>query len=266
MKRKNIVFTLLLAGVLVLAMSASAGSILDHILQSKELRIGTSGQQPPMTATNKKGDIIGLDIDIAKAMADAMEVEATFVVLPFSELLPALEAGQVDVVISGMTMTAKRNTAVAFAGPYFVSGKGILAKAEKYARLQEASGLNTPEVRVAALKSSTSQAFAESLMPEAKLVLTQSYDEAIELLFESKIDVLVADFPFCALSAYRHQDKRLFAGKSPLTFEPLGIAMKEDTLLINWVQNFLTTFQGSGQLEKIQAKWLRGGTWVDELP
>jgi polar amino acid transport system substrate-binding protein len=266
MKRIVTVFTLLLAGSLVFALSASAGSIFDHILQSKELRIGTSGQQPPMTATNKRGDVIGLDIDIAKAMADAMDVEATFVVLPFSELLPALEAGRVDIVISGMTMTAKRNTTVAFAGPYYVSGKGILAMAEKYAALKEAEGLNTPEVTVAALKNSTSQTYAETLMPDAKLVFTHSYDDAIGLLFEGKIDVLVADFPFCALTAYRHQDKRLFAGESPLTFEPLGIAMKEDTLLINWVQNFLAALGGNGKLKEMHSQWLNGGPWLDELP
>jgi polar amino acid transport system substrate-binding protein len=247
-------------------MSASAGTILEEILQRKELRIGTSGQQPPISATNKKGELIGLDIDIAKAMADAMDVEATFVALPFGELLPALEAGRVDMVISGMTMTAKRNTTFAFVGPYFVSGKGLLAKAEKYATLQEASGLNSPEVRIAALRNSTSQTYAETLMPNAKLVFAHSYDEAIGLLFEGKIDVLVADFPFCALTAYRHQDKRLFAGQSPLTFEPLGIAMKEDTLLINWVQNFLAILNGNGELKEMHSQWLNGGPWIDELP
>jgi len=58
----------------------------------------------------------------------------------------------------------------------------------------------------------------------------------------------------------------LVAGKSPLTFEPLGIAMTEDALLINWVQNFMTTLKGSGQLEKLYKRWLGGGPWIKELP
>ena len=50
---------------------------------------------------------------------------------------------------------------------------------------------------------------AESLISRAKLVLTDAYDEAIDLFFKGKIDVLVADFPFCTLTAYRYQDKGL---------------------------------------------------------
>ena len=78
--------------------------------------------------------------------------------------------------------------------------------------------------------------------------------------------MLVADFPFCALTAYRYQDKGLFAGKSPLTFEPLGIAMAEDTLLINWVENFMNFLQGTGQLKKMHEQWLNGGPWINDLP
>lgn len=266
MKKKIAVFALLLIASLMFTATTSAGNVLGHIRTTGELRVGTTGKQPPMNATTKTGDIIGLDVDIAHAMATAMDVELKYVVLPFNELLPALEAGRVDMVISGMTMTQGRNLKVAFAGPYYVSGKGILAMAERYAALQNAEGLNAPDVKIAALKDSTSQKYAETLMPEARLTLAQSYDEALAMLLDKKIDVVVADYPFCALSAYLHQDKHLRAGKSPLTFERLGIAMAEDPLLMNWVMNFLALLHGNGELEKMQKKWLSGGSWVDELP
>jgi len=251
---------------LMVATGASAGSALDRIVKKGELAVGTSGTQPPMSATNKKGELIGMDVDISRAMADAMGVKLKFVQMPFAELLPALEGGKVDMVLSGMTITAERNKKVAFVGPYIVTGKGILAVAERFAALQEAKGLNTPEVTVAALKDSTSQKFAETSISKAKLILFGSYDEAIDLLLKKKVDVIVADFQFCALTAYRNQKKGLIAGQSPLTFEPLGIAMPEDVLLINWVQNFLNEFQGTGELKKLNEKWLNVGSWVDELP
>ena len=266
MRKTVVIVTVLSVLSLMFTPVASAGPALERILKKGELVVGTSAEQPPMTATTKKGKIIGLDADISRLMAAGMGVKVKFVKMPFPELLPALETGKVDMILSAMTMTPQRNLKVAFVGPYYVSGKGILAVAEKYAALQEATGLDTPEVTVAALKNSTSQKFAESLMPKAKLITTNSYDEAIDLLFKGKIHVLVADFPFCALTAYRYQDKGLTAGKSPLTFEPLGIAMKEDTLLINWVQNFMNMLQGSGQLEELQKRWLKGGSWIDELP
>jgi polar amino acid transport system substrate-binding protein len=265
--RKTFVFVVLLSALsLMFAMAASAGPAMDRIVENKELVVGTSGSQPPMTATTKKGELIGLDIDIAKAMADALSVKIKFVSMPFPKLLPALQAKQVDIILSGMTITPKRNRKVAFVGPYYVSGKGILAVAEKYAALQEAKGLDTPEVTVAALKNSTSQEFAEALISKAKLILTNSYGEAIDLLLKGKIDVIVADYYFCALTAYRYKDKGIIAGASPLTFEPLGIAMPEDTLLINWVENFMTLLQGSGKLKEMRKKWLSGGSWINELP
>lgn len=251
---------------LMFASTASAGPVLDRILKKGVLAVGTSGSQPPMTATTKKGDIIGLDIDIARLIAAGLEVKVKFVTMPFSKLLPALESGKVDMVLSGMTITQERNKMVAFVGPYYVSGKGILGAAEKYAALQEATGLNTPEVSIAALKDSTSQKFVETLMPKAKLVPTDSYDTAIDFLFKGKVDIIVADFPFCALTAYRYRDKGLFAGNSPLSFEPLGIAMREDTLLINWVQNLLNMLSGTGQLIRLQKRWLEGGEWIEQLP
>ena len=265
MKKTFVILALLSILSLIFAIAASAGPVMDRIIKRGELVVGTSGAQPPMTATTKTGELIGLDIDIAKMMGDALGVKVKFVLLPLAKLIPALEAKQVDIILSGMTITPKRNQKVAFVGPYYVTGKGILAVAKKYAALEDAKGLDTPEVTVAALKDSTSQKFAETLISKAKLILTDSYEEAIDLLLKGKIDVLVADFYFCALSVYRYQNKKLIARESPLTFEPLGIAMAEDTLLINWTENFINILQGSGKLKEMGEKWLNGGSWVDEL-
>lgn len=265
--RKRVVFIVFISVFLFLfATIASAGPVLERILKNGELTVGTTGTQPPMTATTKKGDLIGLDIDIAKLIAAGLGVKVNFVTMPFSKLLPALKAGQVDMVLSGMTITQERNRSLAFVGPYYISGKGILAKAEKYAALQEATGLDTPEVTAAALKDSTSKKFIETLMPKAKMITTDNYDQAIDLLLKGKIDVFVADFPYCALTAYRFREKGLVAGNSPLSFEPLGIAMSEDTLLINWVRNFMIRLKGTGLMVELQKRWLDGGPWIEQLP
>lgn len=264
--KKPILAAVLLVVSLFLAVTVSAGPAMDRILKKGELVIGTSGAQPPMTAITKSGKIIGMDADIARAMAGALKVKVNLKILPFAELLPALAAGKVDMVISSMTMTPERNRRIVFVGPYFISGKGILTLSDRYAALQQANGLNSPEVSIAALKDSTSQKYAEALIAKAKLIPTGSYNEAIDLLLKKKVDVVVADYPFCALTAYRNVDKGLMAGEAPLTFEPLGIAMPEDTLLVNWVQNFMTLLKGNGDLQAMHKKWLSGGKWVDELP
>ena len=252
--------------VLLITVNAAAGPVMDRILEKGELLVGTTGRQPPMNATAKDGELIGMDIDLASAMAEGLGLRVKFVTMAFAELLPALEAGKVDMVISGMTITPSRNRKVAYVGPYYVSGKGILAIATRFSELQDANGLNAPEVTVTTLQNSTSAIFAETLMPKAKLIPAESYDAAVDLLLQKKADVMVADLPFCAFAAYRHQDQGLSAGKSPLTYEPLGIAMPEDALLINWVQNFMNTYTGTGELAKLHAKWLKDGSWISRLP
>jgi polar amino acid transport system substrate-binding protein len=266
MKRKLFLVSLVLVLCLAVVTGAWAGTAMERIVKKGELVVGTSGTQPPLSVTNKKGELIGLDVDMARAMAKALGVKLKFAQMPFAELIPALEASKVDMVLSGMTITGERNKKVAFAGPYLVTGKGILAVAQRFAALQEAKGLDTPDVTVAALKDSTSLKFVQTSIPKAKLIPVGSYDEAIDLLLKGKVDVIVADYLFCSLTAYRNQKRGLIAGGAPLSFEPLGIAMPEDTLLINWTQNFLNSFHGTGEMKQLNEKWLNPGSWINELP
>jgi len=265
--KKTLSALLLVSTVLLIFTTVTAaGPVLDRINSKNTLVVGITGTQPPLNATSKTGDIIGMDADIAKLIANTMGVELEFSTMPFSELLPALMAGKIDLVISSMTITAQRNMKVAFIGPYYISGKGILTKTKHVEALQGMGGINQAQFKVAALENSTSQKFVEKEAPKAELVPVKSYNHAIEMLFEDKIDILIADAPFCALSAFRYPDKGLTAGQDRLTFEPLGIATVEDTLLINWLQNFMVGLNGSGELKRLHETWLNKGDWISQLP
>ena len=87
----------------------TAGEVIDRILEHGYLTLGTTGEQPPMSIRNKNGEMMGLDVDLALLMAMAMGVKLSIEQMPFEELIPALEKGTVDVVISSMTITPDRN-------------------------------------------------------------------------------------------------------------------------------------------------------------
>ncbi|EFK10594.1 conserved hypothetical protein [delta proteobacterium NaphS2] len=56
-------------------------------------------------------------------------------------------------------------------------------------------------------------------------------------------------------------------GISRYTYEPIGVAIqKNDILLANWLENFLDTLAGSGELKELQDKWFEGGDWIEKLP
>ena len=245
--------------------TAAAGPVMDRILKKGELLVGTTGEQPPLNATSKSGEIIGMDADIARIIAKSLGVRLKFKSMSFNDLLPAVEAGKIDMVISSMTITPQRNRKLAFVGPYYMSGKGLLTKRKNLAKLQKPEAMNDSSISVAVLKDSTSQTFAEQTTSKAKIVKTKSYDAAIGMLLVDKVDAIIADFPFCAFTAYRYKDKGIVAGESPISFEPLGIVVIEDALMINWLENFINMLKGTGLLNQIHARWFKDGSWIGNV-
>lgn len=246
--------------------AVTASPVLDRILHRGEIVIGTSGTQPPLNARDSKGELIGLEADIARLIAASMGVKEKMLVMPFAELLPALQSGKIDVVLSGMTMTPERNKKVAFVGPYFISGTSMLTRQESIKDLSDAKQLNNPKTRLAALRGSTSERVVRDLVPDAKLELFDDYDDAVQRVIKKDIDALIADHLFCILAALRNKDSGLTTLMRPLTFEPIGIALPPgDPLLVNWMDNFLLTLEGTGVLADLTEHWLGDPEWVQDL-
>jgi ABC-type amino acid transport substrate-binding protein len=245
----------------------SAAPVLSRIIDSGTFRVGMSGTQPPFSMVDKDGQLFGHEVELAKILAKAMGVEVEFVKKPFGELLTALEKGEVDAVMSGMTMTPERNTRAAFVGPYVVSGKSILTKSSTIAALQDAEEIDRSTIKVTALKGSTSEKFVKKILEKTTYMGVDDYDTAVQMVLDGKADALVADFPICALSIMRHPDAGLATLNEPMTIEPIGIALPPgDSLLLNMVTNYLGALEGIGLLEALEVKWFEDGSWLVRLP
>jgi ABC-type amino acid transport substrate-binding protein len=246
---------------------AASSKSLSRIVSAGELRVGLSGNQPPLNVLNRAGEIIGLEADLARLLAGSMGVQAKFVRKPFGELLGALEKGEVDLVMSGMTITPERNLKVAFVGPYFISGKSILTRSETLAASDEPADIDSPDITLAALDGSTSQRWVEVFVPRAKLVKVVEYDGGVQLVREGKVDAFVADYPICVLSVLRYGGEGLVTLAAPLTMEPIGIALPgDDFLFVNLVDNYLNALTATGALERLQKAWFENGAWLADLP
>ena len=249
------------------AESASGSPGLSRILAGGTLRVGMSGNQPPLNFVSKEGQTIGLEVDLARALAGLMGVELEVVRKPFAELLAALAAGQVDVVLSGMTATPERSTRAAFVGPYFLSGKSILTRSPQLAQIDAIGDLDRPDLKLAALKGSTSEQFVRSALPKADLVTTDDYDEAVKLLLSGKVSALVADREVVALTAFLHPKEGLASLRTPLTIEPIAIAAPAgDPLLARYLDTALNALEASGVSTTLRARWLERSDWVQQLP
>ena len=271
---KKLKVLMILALVLVFAASCTTmtsntkvSPTIDKITKRGVLIVGTAANMPPLNMKSKTHVPMGLDIDIARFIAAAMGVELSLHIEPFAELLPALEAGEVDMVISGLTITPERNKKVAFVGPYHVSGKSFLTKFESIVTIENPAELNDPKWRFAALKNSTSAELVKTLMPQAKLVETENYQMAVKMVLGDQVDALVSDYHACVVALLQHPDAGLVSVITPFTYEPLGIAIPPgDSHLVNWMDNFLNTMVASDQMAQLKLKWIEDASWLDKLP
>jgi polar amino acid transport system substrate-binding protein len=247
--------TLLLGGLLVLGTALSsatiAGDTLQRVIDFKSLKVGMSAEQPPFTI----------------ALASAMRVKLEIKVLPFGDLLKALDEGEVDMVISGLAITPERAEAASFIGPYMMSGKSILTKNDILAKVSNTEQFNRADLKLAALKNSTSSDFVSSAAPEATLIEVDSYEEGVDMVKDGTADGLIADMPICVLSVLRYPDAGLVTLERPLTVEPIGIAVKGgDAQFHNLVDNYLEAYGRVGVLTNLRKKWFENNSWVAALP
>ena len=273
MKKTSLFLVFLAAFVFMIGCAQTGGGnkqpsnpALDRILRNGELVVGTAGSMPPLNMKAKDGSVIGYEADLAKYIAAGMGVKLRMETMGFSELLPALEAGKVDMVISGMTITPKRNLKVAFVGPYLASGKCILTKVETLAKADEIDDVDAGDRRLAVLKGSTSQGFVEAAVDRATVIPVNTYDEGVMMVRDNNADAMIADYSLCAVSLLQYPDAGFLSVFTLLTYEPLGIALPaDDPLMVNWLSNFLNGLDGAGRLDELKVNWFENASWLKRM-
>lgn len=128
MKRRQIWKGLVLAASLFAAAShAQAQDLLDTVKQRGTLRVALEGTYPPFNF-RENGQLVGFEVDLAKALAAKMGVKAEFTTSEWSAILAGLQAGKYDVVINQVTITDKRKQAFDFSAPYTYSSPQIIVR------------------------------------------------------------------------------------------------------------------------------------------
>ncbi len=257
----NKIFKMLLLVAIAFSINATAAQStathLQQIIKKGTLVLGTSGNMTPMTRSINDGkDAVGFDVDLAEAMAKSMGVELKVKIIAFEKLIPALQKGEIDIIVSNMTITPKRNTQVAFVGPYLTSGKCLITKDPALASLKKEE-LNNAKNKMVVLKGTTDETFVKVGMPNVEAVTVSTQEEAITMVRDSKVSAMLSEFPICK-SIITSNPGEFVSVFSNLTYEPIGIAVApQNAHLANWTHNFLTRANKVGLLEVLAAKWFK---------
>ena len=201
---------------------------------------------------------VGLDIDLAEALADLLRAEAEFLNLGFDPLIPALQDGEIDVIMSAMTITGERSQEIDFIA-YLNVGTGILVVAgnpEGIRALEDLCGLRVA-VQVGTTQEDQVNALNEGTCADSQIDLQTFHENplAVEQLRVGGADAVLADDPVVV------NDARLSEGQMEVAvggFEsaPYGIGVRKDSSALRTaLEDALQTLIDKGTYADIVEEW-----------
>lgn len=242
----------------------AAESTLNEILSSGELKFCFESGYVPFEMTDKNGRYVGFDIDIAKQMANSINVKFVPVNTAWDGIVPALKTGKCD-FIGGMTITPERNLNVNFADPYIEVGQTILLSPKLANSIHSYRDLNNAKYTVATQMGTTGAEAVNKYLSKAKIDLYDTSADAALQIANGQADAFVYDFPYNAMYEAHHQGQVIHLDKS-FTFEPLGWAIRQgDPDFLNFLNNYLRQIKGDGTYQRIYDKWLKSDKWLNDI-
>jgi ABC-type amino acid transport substrate-binding protein len=176
--------------------SNEAQSSIEKIKESKKIVLGTCADYPPYEFHKQidgKDAIVGFDIDIAKEIAKDLDVELEIKDMDFNGLLAALDTGNVDFVIAGMTPDEERKKSVDFSKVYYDPQQGLLIRnedMEKYKSIEDLKGM-----KVGAQKGTVQEEVANDVIEDSQVKALGKITNLVLELKNKKIDGVILAIP-----------------------------------------------------------------------
>ncbi len=241
----------------------AAESTIEQIVKRGTIKVGMD-IFVPWAMKNKKGELVGFEIDVAKQLAEDMGINVEFVPTKWSGIIPALAAGKFDVIIGGMTVTPKRNMKINFTRPYYYTSQGLLAN-RKMTEGFSVEDFNSPKVTIAARLGSTGAVAAKSNFPKAKLRLFDDEPAAVQEVKNGRVHAMVGGQPLPAHIASGSPDT-LKAFSEQLMKEPMCFGIRKgDVDTLNFFNNWIEIVRAKGWVDKKFSYWFESTQWKDQL-
>ncbi len=230
--------------------------ILPAALQAQVLKVGLSPDYPPLQY-KQDGRIVGVEPDNAQAVAKILGRELALFEYSFDELIPALEQGRVDVIMSGFSVTAERSQRVLFADPYMEVGQMAILHKNRIGSFAQPWAIYREGVRVGVEPGTTGASFAERELTDAVISFYADPTEAFGGLREDEIDLYIHDAPTAWQLANSMDTDDLISTYKPLTTEYLAWAVRKgDDQLAADLNRALREMRDSGTLQYIINRWI----------
>jgi polar amino acid transport system substrate-binding protein len=214
--------------------------------------VGTSADFPPFEYV-ENGEFVGFDIDLIKAIAEEMGFEIEIRDMSFDSLIAALVSGNLDIVISGMTITPEREEVVSFSKPYWTADQSVVIREDSDMTITVLFGKHNIGVQT----GTTGDLWVEENLVETKILTGNfkrydTYVLAMTDLINKNIDAIVLDAPVAEGFAKVRPVKIVGIIK---TYEDYGIAVnKANKQLLELINEGISRLEESGKLNELNLK------------
>lgn len=233
---------------------------LANVKARGKLVVGTSPPYGPMEYYTESGEIVGIDIDIAKEIALAIGVELEIKDIDFDVLLESVDSGEVDIAVAAITITPERSDEQLVSTPYFSGGQTLVVRADDET-IKTPADLNGRKVGVEDDGTSLKDAIFGYVESPKRQLYTESEGSpyvsvVVAELKNRTIDAFVIDYIAGVDITKDNPDLKIMG--EPFTQEFYGIATKKgNNSLMDEIEKVLREMKRSGKLDGLKDKWLK---------
>jgi polar amino acid transport system substrate-binding protein len=254
---------LALAACLLSPLAAFSQDTLAEIKKRGSINVFVEAQYRPYEFRDASGEIVGLDIDLARKMFEqGLGVKVVFTDLDLVGVLGSLQTGKADFVISGIVMTQERAKRFDLSIPYSEAGAAVLVRADE-SRLKGPDDLSAKIIgtQLGSSSQKAAEAFDAQLKAQGKpgyaeLKTYERFPTAHQDLLAKRLDAVVQGRPpLKVLIKERPGQFKILSGLGPKAYYG-GVVRKGDTALLEYVNGQIRKFKQDGSLKALQEKWL----------
>ncbi|MBQ6845552.1 MAG: basic amino acid ABC transporter substrate-binding protein [Oscillospiraceae bacterium] len=225
--------------------------------EENKLVMGTNAAFPPYEFMDDNNQFAGIDVEIAKAIAEKLDMELEIKDMAFDSLIPAVSTGNVDVVLAGMTVTDERKESVNFSDSYATGIQVVIVKNDS--PIKTIDDLTGKKIGV---QSGTTGDFYCSDTPENGGFgeeAVKRFDNgalAVQALLNGQVDCVVIDNE--PAKAYVAANEGLKILETEFAKEDYAIAIsKDNTELLEKVNKALAELKAEGKIDEIIKKYIK---------
>jgi polar amino acid transport system substrate-binding protein len=228
-----------------------ANDKLKEILSNELIHVGVKYDYKPFGFIDKRGRLVGFDVELARFIADKLNVSVKFHQVTSESRVPMLLKKEVDLLIASMTHTLKLDEKIDFSMPYFFDGQSLLVRENERAM----SYKDFDNRKVGAVRGATSGPHFEKLVPKANVVYFSEYHQALRALKRKNVDALTTDYTWCMVHEKDSKGKFKVIGDT-FSFEPYAMGvLQNQSSLRDAINKALVELVKEGIYTELYEKW-----------